>query len=145
MSIAIKVDEDLPVEVADILRRAGHDAQTVIQEGLTGTPDEKLWKVVQQERRCLFTADKGFSNARLFSPARRASEGRMDDNLPTRITRHAGRQENHALQPPIPNPQTRPQSQRDCIYQPGVAARPLPRDISGHNQYPNGVSSRSTS
>ena len=72
MSIAVKVDEDLPVEVADILRRAGHDAQTVTQEGLTGTPDEKLWKVVQQERRCLFTADKGFSNARLFSPGAHA-------------------------------------------------------------------------
>jgi len=39
MPIGVKVDEDLPVEVVDLLRNAGHDARTVVEEGLTGTPD----------------------------------------------------------------------------------------------------------
>jgi len=72
MPIAVKVDEDLPAEVADLLRKAGHDAQTVMQEALTGTLDAELWKVVQQEQRCLFTADKGFANAQLYPPGTHA-------------------------------------------------------------------------
>lgn len=68
MPIGIKVDEDLPAEVGDLLRKAGHDAHTVAQEDLTGTPDDRLWSVVQQEQRCLFTADKGFANAQVFPP-----------------------------------------------------------------------------
>lgn len=65
MSIRIKVDEDLPVGVAERLSAAKHDAVTVVEETLTGTPDEELWNVVQREKRCLFTADKGFANAQL--------------------------------------------------------------------------------
>lgn len=72
MPIAVKVDEDLPAEVADLLRKAGHDARTVMQEGLVGAPDEELWKQVQHEERCLFTADKGFANAQLFPPGTHA-------------------------------------------------------------------------
>lgn len=46
-----------------MLRRAGHDAQTVNEQLLTGTSDAELWPIVQQERRILLTADKGFANA----------------------------------------------------------------------------------
>jgi predicted nuclease of predicted toxin-antitoxin system len=66
MPVAIKVDEDLPAEVADVLRAAGNDAKTVHDQRHTGMPDDQLWAVVQQERRVLFTADKGFANARTF-------------------------------------------------------------------------------
>jgi len=72
MPIRIKVDEDLPVEVADLLRSAGHDAITVAQEGLTGSPDDSLLKAVQRERRCLLTADKGFANAQSLPPGTHA-------------------------------------------------------------------------
>jgi len=68
----VKVDEDLPVEVAQRLASAGHDAQTVAQQRLTGTADGKLWSLVQQEGRCLCTADKGFANAQLFPPGTHA-------------------------------------------------------------------------
>lgn len=68
MPVAFKVDEDLPAEVAELLRSAGHDAQTVIQQGLGGTADKQLWDVVQREHRCLITADKGFANAEMFPP-----------------------------------------------------------------------------
>lgn len=63
MSIRIKVDEDLPAEVAYALRNGGHDVLTVIDEQLRGIPDDRLWRIVQDESRCLFTADKGFANA----------------------------------------------------------------------------------
>jgi hypothetical protein len=36
MSIAIKVDEDLPSEFVNLLQLAGHDAKSVYQQGWTG-------------------------------------------------------------------------------------------------------------
>lgn len=64
----IKMDEDLPVEVAERLRTAGHDARTVVDESLTGTSDAEIWQLAQRERRCLLTADKGFADAQAFPP-----------------------------------------------------------------------------
>src|SRR3972149_5177621 len=61
-----KVDEDLPKEVADLLRAGGHDVVTVRDEKLTGSSDDILWGHVQRERRCLVTADKGFGDIRAF-------------------------------------------------------------------------------
>jgi len=37
-----KVDENLPVEVASLLQKCGHDAKTVRQEGLGGGKDEVI-------------------------------------------------------------------------------------------------------
>lgn len=68
MPIRIKVDEDLPTDVADALRKAGHDVLTVIDQQLCGTPDDRLWSSIQGESRCLFTADKGFANAAAHPP-----------------------------------------------------------------------------
>ena len=68
MPIRIKIDEDLPAEITHLLQHTGHDVCTVLSEKLTGITDEKLWSVVQQEERWLFTADKGFANARDFPP-----------------------------------------------------------------------------
>jgi len=65
MSTRLKVDEDLPVEVAVLLRRAGHDTATVLEQGLRGASDEAVWQHAQRERRCLFTADKDFAGAAL--------------------------------------------------------------------------------
>jgi len=61
-----KVDEDLPKEVADLLRAGDHDAVTVRNEKLTGASDDILWAHVQREQRCLVTADKGFGAIRAF-------------------------------------------------------------------------------
>lgn len=66
MTIRVKVDEDLPAEVASILRKTGHDATTVHEQGLGGTADSALWTHVQGERRCLVTADKGFADLTSF-------------------------------------------------------------------------------
>ncbi len=64
----IKVDEDLPRIVASLLAEAGHEAATVLGEGLGGTKDESLWPTLQQEQRLLVTADKGFGDIRRYPP-----------------------------------------------------------------------------
>jgi predicted nuclease of predicted toxin-antitoxin system len=68
MPVSVKIDEDLPAGIADLLTAAGHDAKTVYVQGHTGLPDDQLWPKVQQEQRMLFTADKGFANARNYPP-----------------------------------------------------------------------------
>lgn len=64
-----KVDENLPVEVATILRLAGHDAETVEQEGLAGDLDEELSATCQREERIVITLDLGFGDIRTYPPA----------------------------------------------------------------------------
>ena len=64
----IKVDEDLPEDVARIFSEAGYIANTVIQQGWGGSKDEDLWERVQAEGRWLVTADKGFGDVRTYTP-----------------------------------------------------------------------------
>lgn len=45
----VKVDEDLPRSVVDLLRAEGYHATSVREQGLQGTKDSALWQVVQQE------------------------------------------------------------------------------------------------
>lgn len=68
----IKVDEDLPLEVAALLRDRGYDAETVREEGLGGSKDGPLWATVQAEARFLVTADKGFADIRSHAPGTHA-------------------------------------------------------------------------
>lgn len=63
-----KVDENLPSDVAVLLRTAGHEADTVGEEGLAGTEDCILAERVRQERRALVTLDIGFADLRNFPP-----------------------------------------------------------------------------
>lgn len=68
MAIRIKVDEDLPVQMAEIFAQYGHEATTVMEQGWQGLVDEQLWPRVQQEGRFLVAADKGFADLRTHSP-----------------------------------------------------------------------------
>jgi hypothetical protein len=72
MTVPVKVDEDLPGDIANLCKAAGHDAMTVYLQGYTGFADDQLWPKVQQEQRMLFTADKGFANARNYPPGSHA-------------------------------------------------------------------------
>jgi predicted nuclease of predicted toxin-antitoxin system len=72
MNVRIKVDEDLPRQIADLLISRGHDAATVVGQGWQGVSDDVLWPRVQNERRWLITADKGFANLRRHPPGRHA-------------------------------------------------------------------------
>ena len=64
----IKVDEDLPRAAVQMLRRHGHEAVSVVEQGMGGTKDDALWQMVQAEQRFLVTADKGFGDIRNHPP-----------------------------------------------------------------------------
>ena len=63
-----KVDENLPVEIADLLREAGNDAATVMDEHLAGRPDPDVASVCQAEQRAILTLDLDFSDIRSYPP-----------------------------------------------------------------------------
>jgi predicted nuclease of predicted toxin-antitoxin system len=63
-----KVDENLPVEAAERLRQAGHDATTVAEQRLSGATDASLAALCQRERRILVTLDTDFANIRNYPP-----------------------------------------------------------------------------
>ena len=63
----VKIDEDLPKSVVDLLRAEGYQATSVREQGLQGMKDSALWQVVQQDgasslrdKRCSLA---GFSGA----------------------------------------------------------------------------------
>jgi predicted nuclease of predicted toxin-antitoxin system len=64
----IKVDEDLPKAAVQMLRRQGHEALSVIEQGMGGTKDPPLCRAIQAEHRFLVTADKGFGDIRSYPP-----------------------------------------------------------------------------
>ncbi len=72
MAFLVKIDEDLPRTVAQRLRENGYDAANVIEQKMGGTKDPALWKAVQQEKRFLITADKGFADVRTYPPGKHA-------------------------------------------------------------------------
>lgn len=63
-----KLDENLPVELADLLSASGHDALTVADQGLRGKDDNMLATVCQAETRALITTDLDFSDIRMYPP-----------------------------------------------------------------------------
>ena len=67
----VKRDENLPAELIDELRAAGHEADTVRDEDLTGAPDADVLHCVQQDGRVL-TLDKGIADVRAYPPEQHA-------------------------------------------------------------------------
>jgi predicted nuclease of predicted toxin-antitoxin system len=67
--VRIKIDEDLPRAVADVLRAAGHHVVTVPEQGWSGWADARIWTAMRTEGRILVTADKGFADLRRFRNA----------------------------------------------------------------------------
>lgn len=72
MAARLKVDENLPSEIAELLNAQGFDAVTVLDQGWAGAADDDLWRLIQNERRWLVTADKGFADIRLYPPGTHA-------------------------------------------------------------------------
>jgi len=68
----IKVDEDLPRQVVTLLRKKGYQADSVVDEAMSGWKDAELWRRIQTESRCLITADKGFADIRSYPPGTHA-------------------------------------------------------------------------
>jgi len=63
-----KIDENLPVEFAQILTSEGYDAVTVVVQGLQGKDDTSLIDKCLQEERALVTLDLDFSDIRTYPP-----------------------------------------------------------------------------
>ena len=64
----IKLDENIPAQLAEILATLGHDADTVADENLKGQPDPMIWQLAQDSERFLITQDLDFSDIRAFVP-----------------------------------------------------------------------------
>jgi predicted nuclease of predicted toxin-antitoxin system len=65
---AFKVDENLPVEVGELLRQAGFDALTVLDQNLGGRPDTEVAAVCRSEGRALLTFDLDFADTTRYPP-----------------------------------------------------------------------------
>ncbi|MFQ5437090.1 MAG: DUF5615 family PIN-like protein [Anaerolineae bacterium] len=64
----IKVDEDIPPVAATWLKDRNYEASTVVEQGMGGWKDDRLWQAVRADRHFLLTADKGFGDMRFYPP-----------------------------------------------------------------------------
>jgi predicted nuclease of predicted toxin-antitoxin system len=72
VSSLVKVDEDLPHDVAELAAKRGFDVKTVVGQGWQGFEDSQIWKRIQIEGRWLITGDKGFADLRVYPPGSHA-------------------------------------------------------------------------
>src|SRR5207249_9010690 len=68
MAVKLKTDENLPDSVGMLLRAAGHDVTTVLEEKLGGAGDPQVAQVCRSEMRALVTLDRGLGNIRAYPP-----------------------------------------------------------------------------
>jgi hypothetical protein len=55
-----------------LLRERDYQADSVVEQGMSGWKDAELWRRIQTESRFLITADKGFADIRVYPPATHA-------------------------------------------------------------------------
>ena len=79
-----KLDENLGATVAHLLREAGHDVATVVEQALAGASDERIWQVCAAEARALVALDLDFADPFHFDP--KSSAGTAVLRLPKRPT-----------------------------------------------------------
>lgn len=53
----IKVDEDLPNQIVELLRHRGYLTTCVVEQGMGGWCDSELWVTVQAEKQFFITGD----------------------------------------------------------------------------------------
>jgi predicted nuclease of predicted toxin-antitoxin system len=63
-----KIDENLPIEIAELLINAGYDAKTVNDQQLQGKKDSILAEICKSEHRILVSLDTDFSDIRSYPP-----------------------------------------------------------------------------
>ncbi|MCB8942199.1 MAG: DUF5615 family PIN-like protein [Ardenticatenaceae bacterium] len=64
-----KTDENLPVQAAEMLRNAGYDALTILEQDLGGEADSDIAVICQAEGRIIVTLDLDFADIRAYPPA----------------------------------------------------------------------------
>jgi hypothetical protein len=80
--LKLKLDENLGMSCAKLLREAGHDVATIFEENLCGAEDETLVSLCKSEKRVLITLDLDFGNPLRFKPS--LYEGIAVIRLPSR-------------------------------------------------------------
>ena len=63
-----KLDENFGSRAIHLFQAAGHDAETVYQEGLSGASDAALFEACILEQRCIVTLDLDFADVVRFPP-----------------------------------------------------------------------------
>jgi predicted nuclease of predicted toxin-antitoxin system len=66
--VRFKLDENMPVEAAELLTRDGHDAVTVLDQKLNGAGDPDVAAACREEGRVLVTLDVDFGDIRSYPP-----------------------------------------------------------------------------
>jgi predicted nuclease of predicted toxin-antitoxin system len=61
-----KLDENPPARAVDVLRAAGHDTVSLLDEVAAGAQDATVAQLVQSEGRVLVTLDLDFANIRTY-------------------------------------------------------------------------------
>ena len=64
----VKLDENLPRALAELLRANGHDTSTVAEENLRGAADPSILRRATSEGRLLMTFDTDFADIREYPP-----------------------------------------------------------------------------
>lgn len=68
----LKLDENLPRDLADELKRRRHDVDTVLDEQLGGRKDPIVVQAATDEARMVITLDRGVGDVRSFPPGSHA-------------------------------------------------------------------------
>ena len=68
----LKLDENLPHDLATALRGDGHDVHTVVDEQLAGESDPVVVAAATDEGRILLTLDRGVGDLRRYPPGSHA-------------------------------------------------------------------------
>ena len=68
----VKLDENMPADLASKLRQEGHDVTDGVEEGLGGEDDPPVLKAAGNEGRILMTFDLDFADIRHYPPGTHA-------------------------------------------------------------------------
>ena len=63
-----KLDENLPIQLKGLFTESGHDAVTVLDQGMGGATDSDVASVCLAEKRILVTQDTDFADIRTYPP-----------------------------------------------------------------------------
>ena len=63
-----KIDENLPVEAAELLRQAGYGAATVLDQNLGGRADSNVASACRRQGYALVTMEMDFADIRAYPP-----------------------------------------------------------------------------
>lgn len=68
----VKLDENIPRSAPQVLLAAGHDVDTVVDEGLGGASDPQVVADAAADERLLITLDRGLGDIRAYPPGSHA-------------------------------------------------------------------------